>query len=291
VNPVAHSAASFLSMADAFRPPDALALLEHRAWVRSLARRLLADDNDVDDVEQETWIAALRSGPDEPRALRSWLGAVASRFALQRARGEGRRARREIAASAPERAARSPAEVIADADAHGRVVSAVLALDEPYRTTVLLRHFEGLSVPDVARRMDVPLETTRTRLRRALEKLRAALRSDDGRPLALFLAPLARTRARPESAAHRLLRAMGLVAAAVLVVAVVGFPVVRAFYLHGAVRSETVYVGVVKPADAAGDDATPAPSRTDSGDGAPIKSPPSIAHGADEARRDSPRAR
>lgn len=170
--------------------PTALALLEHRAWVRSLARRLLADENAVDDVEQETWTAALRSGPDEPRALRSWLGSVASRFALQRLRGERRRARREDAVAGTPRLARPTADVVAEADAHGHVVHAVLALREPYRTTVILRYFEGLAISDVAARMEVPVETVRTRLRRAHESLRGALEREHGRPLGALLLPV-----------------------------------------------------------------------------------------------------
>jgi len=35
-------------------------LLAEREWVRRLARSLVATEADVDDVEQETWLAALR---------------------------------------------------------------------------------------------------------------------------------------------------------------------------------------------------------------------------------------
>jgi RNA polymerase sigma-70 factor (ECF subfamily) len=221
-------------MSEALQPPETLRLLENRAWVRALARRLLADENDVDDVEQETWAAALRSGPDEPRALRSWLGVVAQRFALQRLRGRARRARREEDASSPERVDRTPAEVVAEADAHGHVVKAVLALEEPYRTTVLLRYFEGLSIADVARKMDAPLETTRTRLRRAHERLRAELADDDDRALALLLAPLGARRtanAAPASSATktraRFIRAGALTAAGVAVLTFVAWRLTR----------------------------------------------------------------
>jgi len=216
-------------MSDALHPPDALRLLENRAWVRALARRLLADENDVDDVEQETWAAALRSGPDEPRALRSWLGVVASRFALQRLRARTRRARLEESSAGHERVERSPADVLAEADAHGHVVKAVLALEEPYRTTVLLRYFEGLAIADVARKMDVPLETTRTRLRRAHERLRESLEDENKRALPLLLAPLgaaATTRTAPTSATTTrvpFVRAAALTAAGVGVLSFVAW--------------------------------------------------------------------
>ena len=35
-------------------------LLEHRDWVRALARSLVADPHRADDVEQETWRMALQ---------------------------------------------------------------------------------------------------------------------------------------------------------------------------------------------------------------------------------------
>ena len=52
-------------------------------------------------------------------------------------------------------------------------MNALMELDEPYRETLLLRYMKGLSVPAVARRMSVPVESVRTRQNRALAQLRA----------------------------------------------------------------------------------------------------------------------
>ena len=51
----------------------------------------------------------------------------------------------------------------------------MLDLDEPYQTTMLLRFFEDLPPRVVAERMGVPVETVRTRTKRACETLRARL--------------------------------------------------------------------------------------------------------------------
>ena len=217
-------------MSDTLPTADPLALLQHRAWVRALARRIVADENAVDDVEQDTWAAALRSGPDEPRALRTWLGRVASRFALQRLRGDGRRARREAEIAMAQGdggtgpAAAPTSDVVAEADLHGHVVQAVLALDEPYRTTILLRYFEGLAIADVAARMDVPVETVRTRLRRAHERLRARLEREHARSASALLAPLAAAESAPAPVAAPAGLGLGaaLVGSAAIVAAVVG---------------------------------------------------------------------
>ncbi len=174
-----------MSVTDRAFSPDPADLLAHRPWVRSLARRLVRTDDAVDDVEQETWMSALRSGPAEPRALRSWLGVVARRFALQRLRGDRRRGARQAAVAIAGDAATS-ADVVAEADAHAHVVQAVMALDEPYRTTVLLRWFEGLDAAAVAARMGVPVDTVKTRLRRAHGTLRERLEREHGGAVALL---------------------------------------------------------------------------------------------------------
>ena len=80
----------------------------------------------------------------------------------------------------------------------------VLALVEPYRTTVLLRYFEGLSSAEIARRTGVPSATVRWRLMRALEELRGKLdarHGGDRRSWCVVLAPLCRTASVSSAAA------------------------------------------------------------------------------------------
>ena len=48
-------------------------------------------------------------------------------------------------------------------------------MDEPYRSTVLLRFFGDQSLAQIARQQGVPLDTVKTRLRRAIEQLRERL--------------------------------------------------------------------------------------------------------------------
>ncbi|NOT31430.1 MAG: hypothetical protein HOP15_13365 [Planctomycetes bacterium] len=69
----------------------------------------------------------------------------------------------------------STADILAREEARARVVEAVLALEEPLRTTLVLRFLEDLPPRVVAARMHVPVETVRTRTRRGLELLRANL--------------------------------------------------------------------------------------------------------------------
>ncbi|GEM_PF-2120947 len=168
-------------------------LLSHSRWVRRLAKSLLFDQAHVDDVVQQTWMVALQQGPRQPENMRAWLAGVVRNLVRRQVRSEGRRARREQAVSGSG-AAPSTDELVSMADSQARVVDAVLALPEPYRATVLMRYFEDLSSAQIARRIDVPSATVRTRLRRALEQLREQLDADMGtsrRAWSLGLLPLA----------------------------------------------------------------------------------------------------
>jgi RNA polymerase sigma-70 factor (ECF subfamily) len=174
-------------------------LLAHREWVRRVARALVIDESRAADLEQQVWLAALEHPPREARSLRAWLGTVLRNSAAKMRRSEERRGRREEAAP-PRLAPPGPEELVAEAEAHERVVREVLALEEPYRSTVLLRYFEDLSASDVAVRMGVPPETVRTRLRRALEQVRDRLDREhhgDRRAWCLLLLPLARRAGEP----------------------------------------------------------------------------------------------
>src|SRR5262245_33378621 len=176
-------------MTERAAPPPLDELLARRDWVRKFARTLAKDDATADDLAQETMLAAIESPPRDASAPAGWLRRVLTRRAMNRARGERRRDEREARCARPE-AAPSPADVVSVAESHRRVVEAVLALEEPYRTTVLLRFFEDLPPREVAARMGVPVETVRARVRRAVEQLRARLDEQHGGRRAAWLAPL-----------------------------------------------------------------------------------------------------
>ena len=151
--------------------PDPEALLAHGDFVRAVARSLLWDEHAAEDVVQQTWLAAL-GGRRE--VSRGWLGAGARNLAIKRLRGDRRRTAREAAVARSETAP-SNADVLERERLRRSVVDATLALPEPYRATILFRYFEGLPPREVASRMGVPVETVRTRTRRAIELLRAQL--------------------------------------------------------------------------------------------------------------------
>ncbi len=169
-------------------------LLTHRAWLQAIARSLLGDASQADDVVQETWVAALKRPPRNEGDGRAWLRRVAHNLAYRTHRGDRRRGKRERAAARPERVGATPESLLERAEMQRLVAEAVTELSEPYRTTVLHRYFEGISAAEIAARQGVAVTTVRTRLRSALETLRRKLdHSFDGdrRRWCAILAPIA----------------------------------------------------------------------------------------------------
>jgi len=158
--------------------PNPEALLQHADFLRGLARGLLAGA-DADDVEQETWLRALEKGPRHDANLKGWLATVARNSARIMWRGEKRRGRREGVVARPE-GVPSAAEVASRVEIQSLLADAVKSLEEPYRTTVVLAFYDGLSPTEIAAQQGIPVDTVRTRIRRALQRLRAALDQSPG---------------------------------------------------------------------------------------------------------------
>lgn len=148
-------------------------LLDHSEWLQDLARSLVLDPNQADDLAQEAGLAALTRPPARKTNPRGWLARVLRNVLYQQRRSEGRRRRREQAVARPEGSLADESED--RALIHRLLVEAVNELDEPFRTTVLLRYFENLLPAEIARRQNVPEATVRSRLRRGLERLRQRL--------------------------------------------------------------------------------------------------------------------
>lgn len=184
------------------RTPTADELLRHSEWLGALARRLVRDGASAEDLVQETWLAALRRGPELGEDLRPWLARVVRNAARQRARSERARHERERAATSEPADWPSSGELVSRLEIRRELIDAVLALDEPLRSTVILHFFEGRSSAQIARAAGVPQSTVRWRVQRALELLRGELdaRHGDERRAWLALAlPLARRAPAPSA--------------------------------------------------------------------------------------------
>jgi RNA polymerase sigma-70 factor (ECF subfamily) len=170
-------------------------LLAHAAWMRALAGRLLGDGDEADDVVQEAWLSALRAPPARGLTLRPWIATVVLNLVRTRARRASRARARERLLAAPEPVPTAD-ELLVQQQTERRLAELVLALDEPYRSTILRRFHDGHSSAEIARAAGLPEGTVRWRLKYALDELRrqfaAEAGADDPRRALLVLVPLAR---------------------------------------------------------------------------------------------------
>ena len=152
-------------------------LLAHAGWLRALSSSLVSDRSDADDLMQETWLAALRHPPRAGLSLRPWLARVARNLARNARRRDVRRGDREALAQRSDGPI-SPDAIAGEVEVQRMLAEAVLRLDEPLRTTVVLRYFRGLNASQIATMQRIPPGTVRWRLKNAIEALRHDL---DGR--------------------------------------------------------------------------------------------------------------
>ena len=148
-------------------------LLELLPRIRNLIRYLLRGDEAVDDIAQEAMIAILRGLPSfrGEGSLRAWADRIVARVALGWVRRDRRQRsleRESVGLGEPPSAVETPDQYLVRRQAVARLDR----LSYEQRHALVLHHVVGLSVPEVAAQLSVPIETVRSRLRLAQNKLR-----------------------------------------------------------------------------------------------------------------------
>jgi len=154
-------------------------LRRHRGPAIAFARRIVADDALAEEVGQEVFLRLWQEPQRYDRnrgALRSFIMAQMHGRALDRLRSDTARRRRELsdAARSPDRHETAEESVIGRAVAT-EVRDAVATLTEQERSAVELAYFGDHSYREVARILDLPEGTVKSRIRSALSKLREEL--------------------------------------------------------------------------------------------------------------------
>lgn len=153
--------------------------LQHEAALRRLARGLLRDPAAADDATHHALLQEASGRRAAGTGLWPFLVATVRNHA-NNVRKLARRRMQHERAAAPKDTIAPACDLLAREQLRRRVADAVLALEEPYRTTVWLRWFEDMSPAAIAAQQQVPLATVRTRLQRAHAQLRRRLDADFG---------------------------------------------------------------------------------------------------------------
>ncbi len=156
----------------------------HQEAVFRLAYLIVGDSHDAQDVAQETFIRAYRGLHrfDTSRALRPWLLQIAKNLARNRRRTAGRYlAVLQRAFMHMPRHVHVTASAEADADQRWEVQAlwdAIRQLPKPDQEVIYLRYMLELSTQETAEVLGIAPGTVKSRLSRALERLRGVVEAE-----------------------------------------------------------------------------------------------------------------
>lgn len=153
--------------------------------VYALVLQKVTDADAASDLTQAVFLEAFRSLAKlrKPEKFRSWLYRLAVRISSRWLKKEKRHLpARDIGELAAQRTGDRPkanfllpSEALEQKELHRAVLQALGELPDKYRVVVTLRYLEGMSPAEIARRLDEPSGSIRSKLFRAHKLLRKKL--------------------------------------------------------------------------------------------------------------------
>lgn len=174
--------------ADAFRR-----LVErHSRNVFRLAYRMTRNEHDAEDVVQEAFLRAYRNLDrfEERSHFGSWIYRIAANCAYDNLRARERRQENADpvaiddtsngpAAQLPSEAP-APDRLVFGGEIRRRVALAMRRMSALEKSAFTLRHFEGMSIEEIGRALDLDASAAKQSIFRAVRKVRDALGRDPG---------------------------------------------------------------------------------------------------------------
>ncbi len=148
-----------------------------------LVSRLVRDPGEAEDVTQEAFIKAYRALPSfrGDSAFYTWLYRIGINTAKNFLVAKGRRAPTSTEVDAEEaegyesadqlRDINTPESLLLSKEIATTVNAAIESLPEELRSAIQLRELEGMSYEEIAKLMDCPIGTVRSRIFRAREAI------------------------------------------------------------------------------------------------------------------------
>lgn len=154
-------------------------LVESSTLAFRVAYGVLRHRQDAEDVAQEAFVKAYRrfSQLRDRDCFRAWLVRMTWRLAIDRQRGERRRVARELQHTAPSPGVTTPttAEDLVARERAAQLWQAIDTLPDKLRVVIVLAGIEGHDTSEVARLLDVPQGTVKSRLFLARQRLKEQL--------------------------------------------------------------------------------------------------------------------
>ena len=163
-----------------------LLMLKYQHRIAKLIARYVQDPADVLDVAQEAFMKAYRAIPKfrGDSAFYTWMYRIAINTAKNHLAAQARRPRdsgvdvadaEQFDDAVELKETATPEGLALTEEIQRTVAAAIEALPEDLKVAVSLRELEGLSYEDIARVMECPVGTVRSRIFRAREAINARL--------------------------------------------------------------------------------------------------------------------
>lgn len=163
-----------------------LLVLKYQHRIAKLVARYVRDRSEVLDVTQEAFIKAYRAIPRfrGDSAFYTWMYRIAINTAKNHVAAHARRPPEsgvdpadagQLAGAAELKEYATPERLALAEEIRRTVVASIEDLPEDLKTAISLRELEGLSYEEIARVMDCPVGTVRSRIFRAREAINARL--------------------------------------------------------------------------------------------------------------------
>lgn len=163
--------------------------LEYRRRFHASARRVLRDPAAAQDAVQDAMVSAIKNLPRfrGDSQMSTWMGRIVINQAISRRRVMARRPEssldtvvegrgtERLEAALVARTEPGPERQLLQREASSLVRAAIEELPPRFRTVVIMRHFEGAAITEIAGRLGVTQNATKLRLIRARRLLRRLL--------------------------------------------------------------------------------------------------------------------